>query len=260
MYGARSAGTSSLGRRIRPGVEVDRDGAVAVRRLVVDEHGTPRRHIAQLLERRPVDRGIRLHRANLERQHDPIEHLLEPEPVHDGPGRERAVADERGLDAAIAQRREGREHVVVEVDAALEVRALELDQLVDERPVVGNPCGLQDGGHVALHAPELAHAARRTRLLERLLEPVGLHPVADPGGDGVAHAEPLAPHDRVVQIQQDGVVSLGHVRSVPVTPPRARRGTRRRPRCRRSRRHRAAARRRSRSPRSARVPPRAGSA
>ncbi len=138
LYGPRSAGTSSLGRRIR---RESRSIAMAPSqyvRLIVDEHGAFRRHAAELLERRPIDRGIRLHRADLERQHDPVEHLLEPEPFHDGPGRERAVADERGLHAAIAERREGREHVVVEVDAALEVRALELDQLVDERGVVRN--------------------------------------------------------------------------------------------------------------------------
>ena len=191
-------------------VHVDRDGAVAVLRLIVHEHGALRRYVAELLERRPVDRGIGLHRADFERQHDPVEHLFEAEPFHDGPRRMRAVAHEGGRHASVAEGCEGREDVVVEVDAAFQVRALELHQLVDECRVMRHPGRLQDGSHVPFHAPELAHAARRTRLLERPLEAVRLHAVADPGGDRVAHAEPLAPHDGVVQVQQDGVVSLGH--------------------------------------------------
>ncbi len=96
------------------------------------------------------------------------------------------------------------------MDAVLQVRPLELDELIDERRVVRHSGGVEDGGHVALHAAVCPDASRGTGPFERLLEPVRLHVVADASRDGVAQPEPLAPHDRVVEVEQDGVVRLGH--------------------------------------------------
>ena len=114
------------------------------------------------------------------------------------------------LHSPLAERGQHGERVIVEVDAVLQVDALQLDQLVDQRLVERDAGRAQDRRHVAIHAAELADAPGRTRLLERLLEPDGLHAVADPFGDRVAQTEPFAPHDRVVEIEQHGGVGFRH--------------------------------------------------
>ena len=72
--------------------------------------------------------------------------------------------------------------------------------------------GLQHRGHVALHAAEARPRPAPARVCRTPSGAVGLHVVADPGRDGVAQPEPLAPHEGVVEVEQDGVVGLGHAR------------------------------------------------
>src|SRR5947207_1958994 len=97
-------------------IDPDRTGTVAVVRLVVDEDRI-RCLDPDRFESGEVDRGLRLPRADLEREDQRVELLLEPEPRDDRSGVVRAVTDERRLHTVRSERPYRGDRVVEQTDA-----------------------------------------------------------------------------------------------------------------------------------------------
>src|SRR6476646_1999543 len=201
-------------------IDPDRAGTVAVVRLVVDEDRI-RGFAPDRVESGQVDRGLRLPRADLERQDQRIELLLESEPGDDRSRVVRAVADERRLHTVRSERPDRGDRVVEQADAGRHELALDPDQFPNLFRIVSEAGGLQHRSGVVRFRRERADAPVRSRPVERAAERRRSH--ADVAGEEVTPQMPITRDERVVEVDQDGA---GH--AARIGPGRSRPGPMRR--------------------------------
>ena len=138
----------------------------------------------------------------LERQDHGVGRLDQAEVLDGRPRRVVAVADERRADPALAQRAEPRYRVVPQVDPVAEEPPIVVEELPRRAGSGATPAASSTARRSSSALAVRPDAPGRPRLDERA-DQVGLGE-AEPFLDLGAEHRPVAPHERVVQVEEDG--------------------------------------------------------